>query len=617
VSVPVSLAGVTYAIPTEGDLDWGDAVTGWIQAASEEIDDLIDGGGGGGGVDTVGAFSTSGDSKGLDITGTTVTLHAATATHPGGVSTGTQTFAGNKTFTGSITGSGGFVGALTGNASTATAFQTPRTINGTSFDGTANITVTAAAGTLTGTTLAAGVTASSLTSVGTLANLTVTNPITGSVTGSAASATGNAATATALQNARTINGVSFNGTANITVADATKVGLTGNESIAGVKTFTDRVNFGDAGLFVISDVYGVYQEGDATNSFEGPVNFEKWLEVGTTANGYGIRFSNDADPPILTNDGIDGGGLLLTGGSASFHIEGDLTVDGAITGDVDITGTPQEYLDLENTTQSNPSSGFVRLYGRTAGKTRPSYRSPDSGRPTDIGSYPGSKHVMWREAIGAGTGAVTHWGMSTATTGGASSVVLTTTNIRTQMLRLQYDTNTAASNSNGWRSADQTHWRGNATGLGGWDATQRFGFRTVTPADARFYTGWRNSLAQIGTTVEPSSLIDVVGVGFDSTQNTFYFIHNDGSGTATQVNTTLTPSITEYYELNIYAAPNASSIQISLEELGSGTVATANLSSDLPTATLFLGWHFHVNSGPTGGAAFGSDWTNLYVEREL
>ncbi|MFT5591316.1 MAG: hypothetical protein ACI9ZF_003516, partial [Bradyrhizobium sp.] len=36
-----------------------------------------------------------------------------------------------------------FVGALTGNASTATALQTARTINGVSFDGTGNITVTA------------------------------------------------------------------------------------------------------------------------------------------------------------------------------------------------------------------------------------------------------------------------------------------------------------------------------------------------------------------------------------------------------------------------------------------------------------------------------------------
>ncbi len=39
--------------------------------------------------------------------------------------------------------------------------------------------------------------------------------------------TGNASTATALQTARTINGVSFNGTANITVADATKLPLAG------------------------------------------------------------------------------------------------------------------------------------------------------------------------------------------------------------------------------------------------------------------------------------------------------------------------------------------------------------------------------------------------------
>ena len=45
----------------------------------------------------------------------------------------------------------------------------------------------AAAGQLTGTTLAANVVTSSLTTVGTLTNLTVTNPITGSISGSAGS----------------------------------------------------------------------------------------------------------------------------------------------------------------------------------------------------------------------------------------------------------------------------------------------------------------------------------------------------------------------------------------------------------------------------------------------
>jgi hypothetical protein len=80
-------------------------------------------------------------------------------------------------------GSGNFAAgtvtaALTGNASTATALATARNINGVSFNGSADITVTAAAGTLSGSTLASGVTASSLTSVGTLSSLAVSGTAT-------------------------------------------------------------------------------------------------------------------------------------------------------------------------------------------------------------------------------------------------------------------------------------------------------------------------------------------------------------------------------------------------------------------------------------------------------
>lgn len=75
----------------------------------------------------------------------------------------------NGTFSGTSSGTNtGDQTSVTGNAGTATALQTARNINGIEFDGTANITVTAAAGTLTGTTLNATVVASSLTSVGTL-----------------------------------------------------------------------------------------------------------------------------------------------------------------------------------------------------------------------------------------------------------------------------------------------------------------------------------------------------------------------------------------------------------------------------------------------------------------
>jgi hypothetical protein len=157
----------------------------------------------------------------VGVRGALIVTGAASASNLSGTNTGDQT-------------------TITGNAGTATALQTARTIGtltgdvtsaGSSFDGTGNNTnattlatvnanvgsfgsstsiptftvngkglitaasgnaVIAPAGTLTGSTLAAGVTASSLTSVGTLANLTVTNPITGSITGNAATVTTNA-----------------------------------------------------------------------------------------------------------------------------------------------------------------------------------------------------------------------------------------------------------------------------------------------------------------------------------------------------------------------------------------------------------------------------------------
>ena len=59
------------------------------------------------------------------------------------------------------------------NAATATVLQTARTINGVSFNGSANITITVNAGTLTGSTLDEGVVSSQLTSLGTLTSLTM------------------------------------------------------------------------------------------------------------------------------------------------------------------------------------------------------------------------------------------------------------------------------------------------------------------------------------------------------------------------------------------------------------------------------------------------------------
>jgi hypothetical protein len=142
---------------------------------------------------------------------------------------------------------GTFSGALSGNATTATTLQTARTINGTSFNGSANITITAnTTNTLTrgsyltgsnftgsaATTWAVDATSANTASKvvardgsGNFSAGTITATLSGNATSAtsattAGSCTGNAATATTLQTARTINGVSFNGSANITITAA-------------------------------------------------------------------------------------------------------------------------------------------------------------------------------------------------------------------------------------------------------------------------------------------------------------------------------------------------------------------------------------------------------------
>jgi hypothetical protein len=148
------------------------------------------------------------------------------------ITSGSQTFTGTQTFTSTIDGN-------IATANTANKLAATKNINGTPFDGSADITVTANASTLTGTTLNSTVLNSSLTSVGTLTNLTVTNPIVGSITGNAATAT---LATNVTTNANLTGEVTSVGNATTVTNNAviSKV-LTGFSNSAGVVTATDNI----------------------------------------------------------------------------------------------------------------------------------------------------------------------------------------------------------------------------------------------------------------------------------------------------------------------------------------------------------------------------------------
>ena len=125
----------------------------------------------------------------------------------------------------------------TGNAATATALETSRTIHGVSFDGSANIDLSEVIQDTVG----------AMFSSNTETDIAVTyQDADGTIDLVVSGISGNAGTATALETARTIAGVSFDGTANISIAstnlsDTSSIALLTSSQTLTNKTLTSPV----------------------------------------------------------------------------------------------------------------------------------------------------------------------------------------------------------------------------------------------------------------------------------------------------------------------------------------------------------------------------------------
>jgi len=213
---------------------------------------------------------------------------------------------------------GTITATLSGNASTATRLQTARTINGVSFNGTANITVTA--NTTNALTIGSYLNGGSFNGSGSVtisvnadsdntpstvvardaSGNFVANNITGNLIG-------NATTATVFETSRTINGVAFNGSSNITITASTPNTLTRGTYLTGsnfngssaTTWAVDASSSNIASKIVARDSSGNFAAGTITATLSGNASTATSLQTARTING--VSFNGTANITVTAN----------------------------------------------------------------------------------------------------------------------------------------------------------------------------------------------------------------------------------------------------------------------------------------------------------------------------
>ena len=264
-----------------------------------------------------------------------------------------------------------------------------------------------------------------------------------------------------------------------------------------------------------------------------------------------------------------------------------------------------------------PAANNVVLFGESVGgRILPSFIGP-AGVDTALQPHIARNKVAFAVPNGGDTTVATV-GLALTAVGTATTAATAATNRYTWIRKIEYLVTVANTGAvAGFYSTIANFARGTGTD-GGFHYVCRFGPATgVTTSTRRLFVGMAASVAA-PTDIGPSTLVNVIGVGYENTDTNVQIIHNDGAGTATKVDTGIVkPSAdrTIAYELALFAPPGAAYVDYQFTQLNASTTFRGRISTDLPATGTFLAPRGYASAGGTS-SVIGLGLMGLYIETD-
>lgn len=282
-------------------------------------------------------------------------------------------------------------------------------------------------------------------------------------------------------------------------------------------------------------------------------------------------------------------------------------------------------LDMLATTDPGAASaGHATLYAKTvAGRMMVKMVGP-SGLDTALQPFMARNKVGIWVPPGSATTLPGVFGYTTPTAVGTATVRnVTTTNLFTRMRRLGYVSATTAGSLASIRVAVAQITTGTGS-LGGFHKVIRFGVSDAAKvAGARMFMGISSSVAA-PTNVEPSTLLNSVGIGHGAADTNMKLYYG---GSTAQAPIDLGPNFpifnlnTDAYELAIFSPPSgAGEIYYEVTRLNTGDVASGMLLPSggvaLPASTTLLTYLWGYRTNNATALAVGIDLMGDYIETD-